>query len=319
MGIPIRQLNLSRIGSLVSGTRRLREIADSVEADIVHCHCLRPDILAAYAGLNCVKVSTVHADIECVYRYSHGTLQGTIMANREYAALRKFDAVAAVSETAAQRAAELGLRPEVIPNGVDLNVYAPPSSREKVRRMRESLAWPADHVVVLHTGALIRRKQPLEVVAAFRQSSLSKNGLLAFAGDGSLLEECKLAAGGSRNINFLGHRSDLAELLGAADVVVSNSTAEGLPMALLEACACGLRVIASDIEPHRYIAALFPEQVSLFALGDNEALMELLNALAARGRGNPIYPPAESLDMISAERASRLYQDLYDRVLSLSL
>jgi glycosyltransferase involved in cell wall biosynthesis len=182
--------------------------------------------------------------------------------------------------------------------------------------MRQKLGWPDDRFVVLHTGSLIKRKQPLEVLAAFLESNLSKNGLLAFAGDGSLVEQCMLAASGSRNISFLGHRSDLVELLGAADVVVSNSTSEGLPMALLEACACGLRVIASDIQPHRYIADLFPKQVSLFALGDNEALAELLNALAARGRENPMCPPAASLEMISAERASRLYQNLYDRVLS---
>jgi len=316
MGIRMEQLQLTRIGSLISGMRRLREVANSVGADIVHCHCLRPDVLAAYAGLNCMKVSTVHSDLESDYRNSHGTLQGTIMANRQYAALRRFDAVAAVSETAAQSAAEFGLRPEVIPSGVDLRTYVPTSNPEETRSTRKRLAWPEDRLVILHAGALRGLKRPVEAIAAFRDSAAPNNSLLVFAGDGPLLEQCKQTAKGCRNIIFLGHRSDLPELLSAADAVVSNSTSEGLPMALLEACACGLRVIASDIEPHRYIATLFPEQVSLFPSGDNGALTDLLNALAVRRRRNPIHPPAGSLEAISAKTMSRRYQDLYDRVLS---
>ena len=316
MAIRIEQLQLSRIASFLLGTRRLHEIADSIGADVIHCHGLRADILAAHSGLNCRKVSTIHSDFRCDYQSSHGLLQGTIMANREYAALRRFDAVVAISEMAAERAAKFAVRTEVIVSGVDLRIYAPPSSSEEVRRIRTLLSWPQDRPIILHTGTLRTLKRPAEVIAAFQDSVLARNALLVFAGDGPLVARCKQAARGSKNIAFIGHRSDLPDLLRGADAVVSNSTSEGLGMALLEACACGLRVIASDIEAHRYIAGLFPEQVTLFPVGDDSALTDGFNALSQSGRIGPTLPPAASLQAISAERMSRQYQDLYDRVLA---
>ena len=315
MGVSIEPLGLSLAGSVISGGRRLREVAERVGAAIVHCHGLRADLLAAYVRLDCTKLSTIHADLERDYQYSYGTFQGAMMANREYAALRRFDAVVAVSETAALRARELGMKLAVIPNGVDVDIYTPPSNCEEVRRIREGLGWPDDRFVILHTGVLIKRKQPLGIVTAFQSGEISRNAMLVFVGEGELLEKCRQAAAGQPNIRFLGHRADLSVLLRAADAVVSNSTSEGLPMALLEACACGLRVLASDIEAHRYIAGLFPEQVELFPLG-GAALADRMNALSVSGRTGPIQPPAGSLEAISARRMSRHYQDLYDSAIS---
>jgi glycosyltransferase involved in cell wall biosynthesis len=170
--------------------------------------------------------------------------------------------------------------------------------------------------VILHTGSLTLRKRPLEVIAAFGHSAVREQAVLVFAGDGPLLEQCREAAKEWQNVIFLGHRSDLPDLLGAADVLVSSSASEGLPMALLEACACGLKVLASDIQPHRDIAALFPEQVSLFPLEGDGALTQQLNILGHCQPGGRSCPATASLQMISAERMSRLYQDLYDRALS---
>ena len=50
------------------------------------------------------------------------------MARREYAALRRFDRVVAVSETVAEAVRSHGVQCEVITNGIDLNTYRPPSS-----------------------------------------------------------------------------------------------------------------------------------------------------------------------------------------------
>jgi len=317
-GFQIESLGLSRIGSIVSGSRKLRDLAKKVRAGIVHCHGLRSDILAAYATLPCARVSTIHADLERDYCYTYGALQGTIAAKGEYMALRRFDAVVAVSELIARRAGAFALKPEVIPNGIDLKTYFLRPEDNENSDIRRKLGWPLDRFVVLHTGVLIERKQPLAVIGAFLQSELSQNEWLVFAGSGPLLEACKAAARGVSNIRFLGHRSDLPDLLRAADAVISSATSEGLPLALLEACACGLRIVASDIEAHRYIASLFPEQVDLFPLGDPSALRERLNVLGQSGRRRPIRPPAASLQAISAERMSLLYQAVYEGVLSRS-
>ena len=49
------------------------------------------------------------------------------------------------------------------------------------------------------------------------------------------------------NVRFLGERTDIPQLLWAADACVISSTVEGLPLAFLEAAACGLPCLATDV------------------------------------------------------------------------
>jgi hypothetical protein len=75
-------------------------------------------------------------------------------------------------------------------------------------------------------------------------------------------------------------------------------------------------VLASNIQPHRYIASLFPEQVTLFPLDEPDALVNALNRVEQRSPAGPVQPCSISLEKISGQRMSRLYQDVYDRVLA---
>ncbi len=314
-GIVVEQLNLSRMGSLVSGLNRVRAVVESTGADLVHCHGIRADVLATQAGLRCPVVATLHSDLGVDYRMNYGVLLGALMARYDYAALKKMSAVIAVSSSVSQAAGRHGLATEVIPNGVDLNTYNP-RLRHGLESIRARIGWPSGVPVVLHTGVLIPRKRPQETIDAFRCSALSTRGFLVFAGDGPLMAECRKLAAGAKNIQFLGHRADIPELLCAADLLVSNSLSEGLPYSLLEACACGIRLLVSDIPPHRQIQELFPQQVEVFPVNDKDTLAHSFNRLTW---GDSLgIPPAASLEAISAERMSLSYQNLYDRILETS-
>ena len=315
LGASVKQLRLSRAESFLTGARSLRRLVAEVKPDLVHTHGIRADILATRARLECPVVSTLHCDLFADYRFAYGRFTGALMAIRHYAALKRFDRVIAVSESVAESALRSGVEAQAIRNGVDINEYCIPSNSESVQAVRESLGWPPEAVIALHTGSLSCRKNPLHVVTGFCASDLSRRGLLVFAGDGPLREQCERAAGAANNIVFLGKRKDVPELLRAADILISASNSEGLPMALLEGCATGIRVLATDIPPHRTIQQIFPDQVQMFNRNDPASLQAALDSIPPKCRRQRSEPPPTALKSISSQKMSSEYQEQYSEIL----
>ena len=312
LGIRVEEMNLSRPASFLFGPRLLSEMVQALRIDLVHCHAFRATVLFNRCRLEIPSVSTIHSDLTTDYQLLFGNIAGNWMARREYAALHRFDRVVAVSETTAEAVLPHGLECEVIPNGIDLNTFHPPTTLPEKALLRHRLGLPLEGTVVLHTGRLTSVKQPVEVVGGFLGSRLSENAVLLIAGEGPLRQQCERAAAGAKNIFFLGKRQDVPDLLRASDVLVSNSSSEGLPMSLLEGCACGTHVIASDIPSHRHIRDLFAQQVHIYSGHGPQAVAAALDASGPRDNISIPQPPRESLDAISASRMSRAYQSLYD-------
>src|SRR5690625_7535896 len=83
-------------------------------------------------------------------------------------------------------------------------------------------------------------------------------------GGGELQSACKALAGQTNNILIKGAVQNVAQYLQASDYFVSCSKAEGLPMAVIEALACGLPCLLSDISPHAEIFKLSDSPGSLY-------------------------------------------------------
>jgi teichuronic acid biosynthesis glycosyltransferase TuaC len=171
-------------------------------------------------------------------------------------ALRRADAIIAVSESLRRFAISLGAEPEkvkTIPNGVESRIYFP---RNRVQ-CRVKLGLPAGGRFVLSAGALIERKGHHRVMEALK--SLAEEGCTAcllIAGgpgrEGSFVKElhqlpAKLNV--QRRVRFFGEVSPerMAELMSAADVLCLASSREGWPNVVHEAMACGTPVVASNV------------------------------------------------------------------------
>ncbi len=134
-------------------------------------------------------------------------------------------------------------------NGIDTSRFAPRSSAD-VATLREG----ADQVVAILGHISEVKGHPTFVEAAgilVREFPLAR--FLVIGGETlqeGLRHQLELRghalALGSR-LQFLGFRKDVAEILAAADVVVLPSLAEGFPLAVLEAMACGKPVVASPV------------------------------------------------------------------------
>ena len=147
-----------------------------------------------------------------------------------------------------------------VPNGVDLTRFAP-ATDERRADVRRQLGLPIDRPMVLFVGILSRDKQPHVLFQAWSslQCAGSPPGTLVFVGptsprqfeaDADLADEIRAEAArlnlGDR-VRFVPPTHQVEQYFQAADVYVLPSAREGLPIALLEAMASGLPVVASRL------------------------------------------------------------------------
>ena len=127
------------------------------------------------------------------------------------------------------------LKETTILNGVDLTTFVPPSSSDAEQ-------------IVLFAGRLIANKGPDTFVEAARKVRHHQpKAQFWLAGEGPMRPKLERMAAGFPNIRFLGLRHDIPTLMRRARVFVRPSTLEGLPLAILEAMASGVPVVATDI------------------------------------------------------------------------
>lgn len=130
-------------------------------------------------------------------------------------------------------------------SGVDLS---------KFRMIDESFVEP-DELVVTFVGRLIKEKGIFEFVEAARQVLSQATRPIRFVvcgdvdpGNRSAVSAVTMAEWRSlAGVEFLGHVSDVPKVLEKSHLVVLPSYREGTPRALLEAGACGLPVVATDV------------------------------------------------------------------------
>lgn len=147
--------------------------------------------------------------------------------------------------------------------------------------LRKELGLANDDFILLSVGELISRKNHEIVIDALNKLDNPKIHYV-IVGEGELrqrLEE-KISKLEQKNIYLLGYRKDINELCNSANVFIMPSLQEGLSVALMEAMACGMPVIASRIRGN---IDLIPEEKYGFLIetddidGFSRAITELYN------------------------------------------
>lgn len=142
--------------------------------------------------------------------------------------------------------------------------------------VRSATGLNAPPLRVLFLGRLAAQKRLPTLIHAWQQAMETASALeLQLAGDGEergALEALVASLGIASNVKFLGRLDDPQTALEQAQLFVNPSESEGLPNAVLEAAACGVPLILSDIPIHREIAEAVGMIDYLFAVGDAPAL-----------------------------------------------
>ena len=137
----------------------------------------------------------------------------------------------------------------LIPNGIQVDTFRGPSIDRERWRNKERFA-PTDVLFVCVAG-LRPQKNPALLLEAFHRGPASDpRAHLLFVGRGALKSELERQIGASglqERVHLLGLRSDIAEILNAADVFVLSSDYEGNPLVVLEAMAAGKPMISTAV------------------------------------------------------------------------
>ena len=118
----------------------------------------------------------------------------------------------------------------------------------KRQEKRREIGVPINATLLISVGELSVRKNHKVVVEALQ--SLPDDYWYVIVGKGDLKDELEKMDHTGR-LKLLGFRTDIKELLWCSDLFVFPSLQEGLPVALMEAMAAGLPVVASDIRGNR--------------------------------------------------------------------
>lgn len=242
--VPAR--SLPRMNTLLD-VPKMRTFISALRSErvaVLHAHLNWPlsckyGIIAASLARVPTIVATAHLEMDI----SHRTLlriQPRLIATR-------IDRYFAVSDAvAAQLRDQFRIPPAKICR-INNGVCATAFERSLNPGLRKTLSPAAGRPIALTVASLEPRKgQRYLIEAAIQIPEL----ILVLVGEGpdrAVLQHQARAAGVQDRVIFLGHRTDIPNLLACCDVFVLPSLAEGLPLSILEAMAAGKPVVASAI------------------------------------------------------------------------
>ncbi|MCE4222152.1 glycosyltransferase family 4 protein [Methylobacterium sp. C25] len=235
--------------------------------DVLHIHAVGPSLLVPVARALGLRVVVTHHGFD-YDRAKWGRIAKTALRLGEWAGMRFADRRIAVSRSIAGTMKErYGVAIAAVPNGV--TPQARPASTGALQRFGLT---PRRYIIML--SRLVPEKRHFDLIEAFAQGA-PEGWRLAIVGaadhEDSYSRLVLAAAGSTPGVVATGFQSGLAlrELMAHAGLFVLPSSHEGLPIALLEALADGLPVIASDIPANREVG--LPEECYV-PVGDIPAL-----------------------------------------------
>lgn len=297
----------------LSTSDAIRTLAASTGADIVHAHGYKADIyvLAAMRKSSVPLVATCHL-------WTGGSTAVKVYDALDRLCLRRYKAIAAVSEAIRTQAVESGMdaaKVTLIQNGIDWKPFAECRAIERQN--------PDNHPLTVGFAARLATEKGTDLLMQAISLVVKELPSTQFkvAGDGperAAIEHSIREQNLSGNVTLLGRHEDMPGFFASIDVLFSSSRAEGLPMALLEGMASGAPIVATAVGD---VPAIVRNEVTglLVPSGDVQAmaaaLIRLLKDSALRkklGDAAQTFVKTE----FSAERMTQAYRMFYERALA---
>ena len=318
----------TRAGSVLRALRLIRQI----RPDLVHTTLFEADVIGRPAGwfLGVPVVSSFVSESygpEHIFNpeYRPWKVRGVRLADMITARLvTRFHAVSAnAADLMARRLRIRRSSIDVIPRGRDPQElgYRSPERRQATRA---HLGLADDVPVILGVGRHFYVKGLDLLIEAFPAvvAVFPKARLLIAGRDGPATEDLKRLISENEldgSVTLLGFRTDVPDLMCAADLFAFSSRSEGSPGVLLEAMALGTPVVASDIPSVREVAGVEAPTMTITALGSTEDMAAaIIGLLQDDGRAGALtrFARLRFLDKYTIDAVADATIELYERSVS---
>lgn len=245
--------------------------ARRLKPDIVHIHAVGPSLVAPLARLMGMKVVFTHHGYD-YDREKWNTLEKKVLRLGEWAGMRfAHGRIVVAKHIADAMQAKFNRNVHFIPNGVQIDIEAADDT------VLDEFGLTKGRYVLL-VARLVVEKRQMDLIEAFLHADMPDTKLVLVGGGDArsdYAEKLRARAKSHSNIVLTGSQSGarLGGLFANAGLFVLPSSHEGMPIALLEALAYGLPILASNIEAN---LALELDAESYFPLGDVPALSQAM-------------------------------------------
>jgi glycosyltransferase involved in cell wall biosynthesis len=179
--------------------------------------------------------------------------------------------------------------------------------------VRKRFGFSQDETLVLWLGRFTQVKRPDKVIEIAR---LLPKIRFVMAGGGELLDKVKADALG--NVSFVGFQ-DKNEMWSIADIALSTSDSEGMPLSLIEAQMAGVPVVSTDVGS---VSEILEDGVTGYLAGKDvkelaskiEMVIEDLESGAKLGKAAKLRAEREFSSSVMADAHLGLYKEVLDKV-----
>lgn len=315
LGIPVFSANMSKKKSVIFGRRAVGKILEQLKPDIVQGVGM-PPYRMTLGYKEAIHFVTLRNYCYEDYPDYYGKIPGTVMAFLDINLIKKRMAAGGPFVTCSESLTKLyksrqNMTIPYIRNGVDVSQYTK-RRQDEIPDIRKKLLLPMDKVIFVYSGGFIDRKNQREAITAFLNMKKNDSAVLLLLGDGKDFEPLKNEFGKHEEILFRGKVTNVNEYLHASDVYLTTSKSEGLPNGVLEAMACGLPVLLSDIPQHMEVLEADLRCGHSYTLGNTTQLAELMDQMIGENLSEMGERSCKAvMDNFTAEGMSHRYQNLY--------